>query len=125
MTERALIYDGDCGVCRAVVRGAKALDKEGAVRPVAAQSPEGHELTPGMSEDQRMASFHLVEDGRVRSGPEALAPTLRLLPSLRPAAALLERSPLAYRAAAAVYHWVTPRRHRLARFLPSSWKRPL
>ena len=121
----ALIYDGDCGLCRAVARAARALDKRGSIRPVPAQSEEGRHLTPGMSEDERMASFHLVKSDGVTSGPEALAPTLRLLPPLRPAASLLERSPVAYRAASALYHWVTPRRHRLARLLPKRWTRPL
>jgi predicted DCC family thiol-disulfide oxidoreductase YuxK len=125
VTRAALVYDGQCGLCRAVARGARALDRRRNLLPVAAQSAEGHELTHGMSEEERLASFHLVEGGEVTSGPDALAPTLRLIPALRPAASLLEHSHVASRAAAAVYHWVTPRRHRLARFLPERWKRPL
>jgi hypothetical protein len=77
-----------------------------------------------MSEEERMASFHLLEDGRIVSGPEALAPTIRRL-ILGPAAGVLERRGIAYRAAAAVYEWVTPRRGKLSRFVPRRWKRPL
>jgi predicted DCC family thiol-disulfide oxidoreductase YuxK len=120
-----ILYDGECGLCRAAVRGARALARHGSIKPVAAQSDQGRALTPGMSEEERMASFHLVEDGRIVSGPEALAPTIRRLRVLRPAAGVLERKGLVYRAAAAVYHWVTPRRGRLSRFVPERWKRPL
>ena len=125
MGKAALVYDGECGLCRAAVRAVRSLDRESRIEPVAAQSPAARELTPGMSEEERLSSFHLVEDGEVRSGPQALAPTLRLLPPLDPAASLLERNRTAYRMAAAAYHWITPRRHRLARLLPDRWKRPL
>lgn len=120
-----LLYDGECGLCRAAVRGARALARRGSIKPVAAQSDRGRALTPEMSDEERMASFHLVEDGRVVSGPEALAPTIRHLRVVAPAARVLERKGVVYRAAAATYHWITPRRRSLSRFIPKRWRRPL
>jgi predicted DCC family thiol-disulfide oxidoreductase YuxK len=120
-----LLYDGECGLCRAAVRGARALARRGSIKPIAAQSEKGRALTPGMSDAQRMASFHLVENGKVVSGPDALAPTIRHLRGLAPAAGVLERRGVVYRAAAATYHWITPRRRSLSRFLPNRWKQPL
>ena len=125
MRRAALVYDGDCGFCRAAVRGARALNRDDELEVVPAQSEQARRLTPALSDEERMASFHLVENGGVASGPEALAPTLRKLRGLGPAATLLERSDLLYRAAAATYRWVTPRRHRLAKLLPRRWTRPL
>jgi predicted DCC family thiol-disulfide oxidoreductase YuxK len=121
----ALIYDGSCGFCRAAVRGARALDRNRSLFAVAAQSAEGRLLTPSLSDRERLASFHLVENGEVRSGADAIASTLRLLPSLRPAAMLLDRSRVANSSAAAVYRWVARERGRLGRLLLERWKRPL
>ena len=61
-----------------------------------------------MSEDERMASWHLVlADGTVSSAGAAAEPLLRLLPGGRLPGALLERFPATTERA---YRWVA--RHR-------------
>lgn len=95
MPRTALLYDSDCGLCRAVLGAILALDRGERLRPVAIDSDEARSLTPRMSDEQRAASFHLVEaDGTVRSAGEALA---QLIPPLRAAPRMSE---LGYRAVA-------------------------
>lgn len=94
MAETLVLYDADCGFCRWSLAKLLAWDRRGLLRPVALQDPEAERLLAHMAEGERMASWHLItRDGEVRSGGEALAPLLRMLPGARPLAALSERMP--------------------------------
>lgn len=76
-----LLYDADCGFCRWSLDRVLAWDRRGRLRPVALDTAEARELTPGMSDEQRAASWHLVgADGTVSSAGAAFAPLGRLLP---------------------------------------------
>lgn len=75
-----VLFDSDCGFCRWSLAKLLAWDRRGRLRPVAIQSDEGGRLLTGMSEEQRMASWHLVLGGRRYSAGDALPPLLRLLP---------------------------------------------
>jgi len=89
-----VLYDADCGFCRWSLGKLLAWDRRRLLRPVALQDPEAERLLADMDEEERMASWHLVtQDGQVRSGGEALAPLLGMLPRGRPFAALAERMP--------------------------------
>ena len=80
-----ILFDGKCGFCRRWVSRLLRWDRNGRLRPVALQDPEADELLGDMDEEQRMASWHLVEaDGRVYSAGAAFPPLLRLLPGGRP-----------------------------------------
>jgi predicted DCC family thiol-disulfide oxidoreductase YuxK len=57
-----------------------AWDRRGALRPVPISSEEGGRLLADMPEEQRLASWHLVRDGRRRSAGAAFPPLLSLLP---------------------------------------------
>jgi predicted DCC family thiol-disulfide oxidoreductase YuxK len=81
-----LLYDADCGFCRWVTAKLLTWDRRRALRPVAIQEPRGAELLAGLPDERRLASWHLVTGGVVRSGGEAIPPLLRLLPGGRPAA---------------------------------------
>jgi len=86
--EATLLYDGDCGFCRWSADAVLRLDRRRRLRMLALQSEEASGLLPGMSQERRMSSWHLVAaDGRVWSGGSAIAPLLRRLPGGRPAAA--------------------------------------
>ena len=79
-----LIYDGRCRFC---VREAARLERwvRGAVQLESFRDPGVIERYPGLSEAQCERAVQLVEpDGRVRSGGEAVARTLRLNPLLAP-----------------------------------------
>ena len=70
MSEAVVFYDADCGFCRWAVDKLLAWDRAGRLRPAALQGPEADRLLPGLSEEARMASWHLVVDGRsTRAAP--------------------------------------------------------
>jgi predicted DCC family thiol-disulfide oxidoreductase YuxK len=91
------------------------------LRPVALQDEEADRLLAGMPEDERMASWHLVEpDGRVHSAGAAFAPLMRLLPGGRSLAPLFDRFP---KASERGYRWVADHRSPFGRALPGRAKR--
>jgi predicted DCC family thiol-disulfide oxidoreductase YuxK len=92
VSEAVLLYDADCGFCRWAVDRVLAWDRAGKLRPAALQGPQA-ELLGGMSEEAKMASWHLVIDGNVYSGGAVAAPLLRLLPGGRPLASVVAMFP--------------------------------
>lgn len=117
----ALLYDEDCGLCRTIAAGMLAWDRRGRLRPVAIGSAEGRALTPGMGEEERWGSVHLVDPGgTVRSAGAALARLFTLLPGAGPLGALLERAPSV---AEWGYRAVADRRALLGKPIPPSLKR--
>ena len=121
-----LFYDEECPVCRASVRGVLRLARSSRIQPVGLRSPLADRLLREESPDERLQAFHLIApDGRHWKGPHALPPLLDHLRFLWPAASLLRRSPLTFRAAAGTYRWVARNRGRMARVVPKSWGRPL
>jgi predicted DCC family thiol-disulfide oxidoreductase YuxK len=115
MREIAL-YDAECPFCRASVALLLAWDRDRQLEPVALQTERALELLPGMDEEERMESWHLVAaDGVVRSGGTAFPPALRLLPGGEPFARLAEISP---RFTEAAYEWVSRHRATFAHWLP-------
>jgi predicted DCC family thiol-disulfide oxidoreductase YuxK len=109
----SLLYDADCGFCRWSLAKILAWDRRGRLRPVPLDGAEADSLLAVMSEERRMASWHLVApDGEVWSAGAATAPLMRLLSGGRPIAALAERFPwLTERA----YRWVADHRGALGR----------
>jgi predicted DCC family thiol-disulfide oxidoreductase YuxK len=117
----SVLYDRDCGFCRWALAKLLRWDRTRRLRPVALQEPEADRLLAGMPEEERMASWHLVDaDGSVHSGGAAAAPLVRLLPGGRPLAAILERMP---RAAERGYHWAADHRSWFGRSLTDRAKR--
>lgn len=96
MTTAILLYDSDCGFCRWSLGKVLAWDRRRTLRVASLQSPEAAALLGGMSEDERMSSWHLVDAaGEVSSAGAGIAPLLRLLPGAARLAAIAERSPRA------------------------------
>jgi predicted DCC family thiol-disulfide oxidoreductase YuxK len=94
VTRATILYDADCGVCRWLLAKLLRWDRRAALRPVALQDPESGTLLPGMSEEERMTSWHLVDpEGEVRSGGAAFPALFGLLPWGAPLAALTARAP--------------------------------
>src|SRR5207247_8333149 len=88
--------------------------------PVALQSPEADALLAGMSEEARMASWHLVSpDGEVRSAGAALAPLMRMLPGGAPIAFVAEALP---GVTARAYDLVARSRGAIGRLIPEGAK---
>ena len=118
MAPASILYDADCGFCRWSLAQLLRLDRRNRLRPVPLQQLEADTLLSGMSRDEQMASWHLVDDGRVYSGGAALAPLLRLLPGGRPFAAALAALPAAVGDVA--YRTVAGRRSSLGRLIPAA-----
>lgn len=90
----AILYDADCGFCRWALGWVLRWDRGRRLRPVALQGAEADILLAEIEPERRMASWHLVAaDGTVRSGGEAAAPLLELLPGGGPAATAATRAP--------------------------------
>lgn len=105
-----VLYDGDCRFCRAAVATLAAWDRAGRLAVVPFRDPLGAALAAGVPEGQRFGSLHARgPDGRVVSGPDALALMLGRLPGGR-----------ALRAAGAhrLYWPVARRRGRFGRLVP-------
>jgi predicted DCC family thiol-disulfide oxidoreductase YuxK len=114
----SILYDADCGFCRWSLAQVLRLDRRNRLRPVSLQQLEADTLLSGMGRDERMASWHLVDDdGRVYSGGDAFAPLLRLVPGGRPFAAALVALPAVSDVA---YRTVAGRRSALGRLIPAA-----
>ena len=117
---RTLLYDGECGFCRWVLAGILRRDRHRRIRPVALQDALAAELLPGMSDEDRFSSFHLVDrDGEILSGGSALPALLAELPRGRRIGVLLGTlqpvTDLGYRL-------VSANRSRIGPLIPDRWK---
>jgi predicted DCC family thiol-disulfide oxidoreductase YuxK len=116
-----ILYDRDCGFCRWCLGLILRWDAAGRLRPVALQDEEADRLLAGMPEDERAASWHLVDpDGRVHSAGAAFSPLLRLLPGRRRLAPVFDRFP---KATDRGYRWVADHRSLFGRAVPQRAKR--
>ncbi|MGH2858374.1 MAG: DCC1-like thiol-disulfide oxidoreductase family protein [Solirubrobacteraceae bacterium] len=116
-----VLYDADCGFCRCSLALLLALDRARHLLPVALGTPLAARLLRDLDEQQRAASWHLVDpEGARSSAGAALADLLALLPGGRLPAALLRRFPAATERG---YRWVADHRGPLGRALPESAKR--
>ena len=121
MARATVIYDADCGFCRWSLAKLLRWDRRHALRPVALQDPEARTLLPGMSEEERLASWHLVDaTGAVRSAGAGFPGLLRLLPGGAPLAALAARAP---RLSARGYRFVADHRGGLGRLVGARARR--
>jgi predicted DCC family thiol-disulfide oxidoreductase YuxK len=110
-----LLYDRDCGFCRWCLGKVLAWDRRHSIRPLAIQSEQADRLLTGMPEEQRLASWHLVDtNGAVRSAGAAFPELFRVLPAAAPLAALTARAP---RATDGAYRWVAANRSRWGRLV--------
>jgi predicted DCC family thiol-disulfide oxidoreductase YuxK len=110
-----ILYDEDCGFCKWSLNKILAWDRRRLLRPVAIQSEECKSLLAGMTEEERLDSWHLaLPSGAVLSAGDAAAPLAELLPGGRPLAALFRAFPGTTDRA---YRLVARNRGRLARLL--------
>jgi predicted DCC family thiol-disulfide oxidoreductase YuxK len=104
-----------------LLAGLLRWDRNGALRAIPIQGAEAEEHLADLEPAERLASWHLISpDGTRRSGGEAIAPLLRLLPGGRLPAAAFARFPTA---TARGYRWVAEHRSELSRWVPRGAKR--
>lgn len=113
-----VLYDAECGICRALLAALLAWDRQQRLRPLALQAAEAARLLADLTPAERMASWRLLGPGGERwSAGAALPPLLRLLPGGRSPAAAFARFPGATERG---YRWVADHRAGLARLLPAA-----
>jgi predicted DCC family thiol-disulfide oxidoreductase YuxK len=106
-----LLYDADCGLCKFVVARVLELDRARRFRPLALQDAKAAALLPGLGEEERMQSFHVVDpDGTVHSAGDGLA---AVFPPLKRAPRLASRA----------YRLVADNRDRLGKLIPGAARR--
>jgi predicted DCC family thiol-disulfide oxidoreductase YuxK len=106
-----LLYDADCGLCKFAVARVLELDRARRFRPLALQDAKAAALLPGLSEEERMRSFHVVDpDGTVHSAGDGVA---SVFPPLKRAPRLASRA----------YWLVADNRDRLGKLLPGAVRR--
>jgi predicted DCC family thiol-disulfide oxidoreductase YuxK len=113
-----ILYDPDCGFCKLSLAVLLRWDAQHRLRPVPLGSDEANALLRDMPEEQRMASWHLVEQGgAVHSAGAAFPALFAQLPGARPLARLTSRYP---RASERAYRWVAGHRSILGRPFPAA-----
>jgi len=113
--DHVLLYDADCGFCRWSLDKIMARDRDHRIKPLPLHSAEADSFLPGMDEETKMASWHLVlPDGTVRSAGDAVEPLMRLLPRGTPVAAVAGLAPGLARTA---YRFVARNRERFGRLI--------
>ena len=117
-----VLYDADCGFCAVVVAILLTWDQAKRLDPVRIQSTRGEELLMDVPHQDRLESWHLVDDtGVVRSGGAAVPMVLAALPGGAPIAHVVSRFP---RTTSRAYDWVATHRVLLGRLLkarPRAW----
>jgi len=113
-----LIYDGECGICRAFVARLSAWDREHRITLVPFQD-EAAVARFGIGLPALAAAMHLVlPDGGVSAGADAVPELLRLLPGAKRWLRLVFAVPVVRPLARRVYRWVAERRRCLVRGRP-------
>jgi predicted DCC family thiol-disulfide oxidoreductase YuxK len=108
-----VLYDRDCGFCGWLLAWVLRWDRRRRLRPAPIQGPEGDAWLAHMPVEQRLASWHAVdEDGRVFSAGAAFPHLLRRLPGGSIPARLTELAPGVTERA---YAWVAANRATLVR----------
>ena len=115
-----VLYDEDCGFCRWSLAKLLAWDRQRRLQPAAIQSAEGRRLLAGLSDEQMLASWHLVCEGRRYSAGAAFPPLLRLLPGGAPLARLSAALP---RLSEAGYAFVARRRGAIGHLITEGARR--
>jgi predicted DCC family thiol-disulfide oxidoreductase YuxK len=115
-----VLYDEDCGLCRWTMAKLLAWDRSRRLRPLAIQSGEGRRLLDGLNEEEMLASWHVVREGRRYSAGAGFPPLLGLLPGGAPLARLSAAMP---RLSERGYAFVARHRAALGRLIPQSAKR--
>jgi predicted DCC family thiol-disulfide oxidoreductase YuxK len=112
--ESALIvlYDSDCGFCKVMLAVLLSWDRARRLTPLPIQSSGGEELLSSTSPSDRLASWHLIDAGEVRSAGAGLPVIFAALPGGSAIARLASRFPST---TSLLYEWVAAHRGVLAR----------
>jgi predicted DCC family thiol-disulfide oxidoreductase YuxK len=117
----AVLYDGDCGLCKVILAVLLRWDRSERLEPVPIQSERGQRLLSEMDPAERLRSWHLIDrDRAVHSGGAGMPVVFAELPGGAPIAQLTARFP---GATSRVYEWAADHRALLGRPLGSHSRR--
>ena len=111
-----VLYDRDCGVCRTILGTLLVWDRDHRLRPVEIQSPEGESLLAGMSEEERLDSWHMAGPGGVLLGRRGFPGPVRAAARRRAACRADRRAPGPSERA---YRLVAGNRSKLSKLVPA------
>ncbi len=108
-----VLYDGECGFCKVSLAVLLSWDRAHRLDPVSIQSARGDELLAGMAQQDRLASWHLIDaEGTLYSGGAGIGVIFGALPFSSPAARVASQFE---RATSRAYEWVAAHRVLLGR----------
>lgn len=110
-----VIYDGHCAICRASMSKIEKTFGE-RVLPVDFRIVPAGEIHPDLSEERCKAQMHVIEQGNVYGGAEAMVRILRMHRGLKLVVWLYDLPPLGWLAEGA-YRLVARNRFRLSKWL--------
>jgi predicted DCC family thiol-disulfide oxidoreductase YuxK len=112
-----VLYDGDCGFCKVILALLLRWDRTRRLEPVPIQCERGKELLRGMTIEERLSSWHLIDaGGAIHSAGAGIPAIFAELPGGAPLARVASRFP---RATSRAYDWVADHRALLGRPLGS------
>lgn len=112
MAELTLLYDGNCGLCRASVERLRRHDHRQRIELVDLHDPSVPARFPQVDPEKAVRLLQVVDrKGRVSSGVDAWAQIGRTLPGWSAAAWLLQ-VPGIHAVAGWIYGWVARNRYR-------------
>lgn len=80
----AVLYDGECQMCRASIQGIRNFDRSDRIEPLDLHDPGARARFPGLALEDLMEELHVVDDrGQVYRGARAINEILRIQPGLR------------------------------------------
>jgi predicted DCC family thiol-disulfide oxidoreductase YuxK len=117
-----VLYDGECGFCKVMLAVLLSWDRAHRLDPASIQSARGEELLAGMAQQDRLASWHLIDaEGTLYSGGAGIGVIFAALPYGSPIARVASRFE---RTTSRAYEWVAAHRVLLGRIFsarPRAW----
>ncbi len=115
MTQRIILYDGDCPMCVFQMKMLSWLDWFGVLALVPLSDSRAQEIAPQLTREDLLEAIHCVTpQGRIYRGARAIRFVGMRLPLLIPVALFLW-IPGVILIAEIVYQWVSRNRHLLSR----------
>jgi predicted DCC family thiol-disulfide oxidoreductase YuxK len=112
MAQLTVLYDGQCGLCRASVARAQRFNGKQTIEFLDLHAPDAASRFPHVDRAQAMKAMTAVDSsGRTYSGVDAWAYVAALLPGWR-ALAPVVRLPGIHFLSARIYAWVARNRYR-------------
>lgn len=109
-----VVFDQDCGLCQAVARILRRLDRGRRLELVPFIDARKRGLASELSDQEFQSAFHAIDDGKTVSGPEAIPVVLERLPLGQLPARAIRRVRALRTLVDLAYRFVARNRHRFS-----------